>query len=488
MESMTSVKKRFDDLGLSYWIDVFNTKTINPEQTVISPPYDGMDESGIVVFLSSARSNKSSRIKGLIQHARSIGKEIFPIYIDDAPVNEELNIPNPDFNFSTQEDAIETGLKPICDILGKPFQGKRNVAKPQYEVFISYSRKDINKVRKIKAEIERVTGVPCWMDMEGIEGGVEFEEVIVSAIDKSRVVLFIMSEGALKSEGAKQEIRYAKKTGKKLVPVNIDNSKLEGWFLFTFAGIDIIDYNNKDQKEKLFSNIREWIKPQGGKTERPEETGETDLPIAQSNKKKFWLISLFVLLLSIVAAGLHFMRGTDPELAVASPTPVDLGLPSGTLWGDRNVGASGPIDHGKLYSWGDVTEKDEFHEYDYKNKPKVSQIRGTKYDVAAKLHAHWVTPSKKEFQELIDNCKWVRTKLGCKIIGPNGNSIFLPYAGRSYSAVPEYVGQYAYYWTSDGKVRESEGISVRFPTVNYAAFESVPAYSGRSVRPVYKTK
>ena len=34
---------------------------------------------------------------------------------------------------------------------------------------------------------------------------------------------------------------------------------------------------------------------------------------------------------------------------------VDLGLPSGTLWADRNVGATSPEDYGFYFQWGDVT-------------------------------------------------------------------------------------------------------------------------------------
>lgn len=35
-------------------------------------------------------------------------------------------------------------------------------------------------------------------------------------------------------------------------------------------------------------------------------------------------------------------------------TPVDLGLPSGTLWADFNVGASKPSEPGNYYGWGET--------------------------------------------------------------------------------------------------------------------------------------
>ena len=36
---------------------------------------------------------------------------------------------------------------------------------------------------------------------------------------------------------------------------------------------------------------------------------------------------------------------------------VDLGLPSGTLWANKNVGASSESDNGILFIWGDITGK-----------------------------------------------------------------------------------------------------------------------------------
>lgn len=39
------------------------------------------------------------------------------------------------------------------------------------------------------------------------------------------------------------------------------------------------------------------------------------------------------------------------------PKYVDLGLPSGTLWADRNVGAAAPEAIGGYYAWGETEEK-----------------------------------------------------------------------------------------------------------------------------------
>ena len=54
----------------------------------------------------------------------------------------------------------------------------------KYDVFISYSRKDLERVKAIKAEIEQATGARCWMDLEGIESGVpHFTQAIIDGIE-----------------------------------------------------------------------------------------------------------------------------------------------------------------------------------------------------------------------------------------------------------------------------------------------------------------
>lgn len=77
-------------------------------------------------------------------------------------------------------------------------------------IFISYSRKDLDKVKPIKEELE-TTGFSCWMDLEGIESGSEeFTEYIANAIEQSRVLLFFLSGTSQKSRWSLNELRVAR--------------------------------------------------------------------------------------------------------------------------------------------------------------------------------------------------------------------------------------------------------------------------------------
>ena len=116
---------------------------------------------------------------------------------------------------------------------------------------------------------------------------------------------------------------------------------------------------------------------------------------------------------------------------------IDLGLPSGTKWATCNVGANIPEEYGYYYAqWDETITKSEYTEYNiipygYYN---LDYIRGNpNYDVARKWGGSWRLPTREEIIELMENCTWKWTTQnnvnGCKVTGPNGNSIFLPAAG-----------------------------------------------------------
>jgi hypothetical protein len=92
----------------------------------------------------------------------------------------------------------------------------------KYEIFLSYSRRDLEQVKAIKDELEQATGVNCWMDLDGIESGEQFVNVIISAINRSDALLFMMSEASMQSEWALDELDFAKR--KK--PFLLSNSSL----------------------------------------------------------------------------------------------------------------------------------------------------------------------------------------------------------------------------------------------------------------------
>jgi len=137
-------------------------------------------------------------------------------------------------------------------------------------------------------------------------------------------------------------------------------------------------------------------------------------------------------------------------------TYVDLGLPSGTLWADRNVGASSPEDYGDYFAWGETTTKsnyilstlkygedsdgEKFSKYNTQSKygsvDNKTNLERTDDAATANWGSDWCMPKLQQFKELKDNCTWTWTTLngknGYEVKGINGNSLFLPAAGHRY--------------------------------------------------------
>lgn len=150
---------------------------------------------------------------------------------------------------------------------------------------------------------------------------------------------------------------------------------------------------------------------------------------------------------------------------------VNLGLPSGTLWADRNVGADSPEDYGDYFAWGETSTKNTY-DWDTYKWCRGSSDTMTKYctkrsygtvdnktvldleDDAAYVNmgADWRMPTYDELKELCSQCTWTWTiqngTNGYKVTGPNGNSIFLPAAGNRNGSGLGYAGFAGYYWSA----------------------------------------
>ena len=134
-------------------------------------------------------------------------------------------------------------------------------------------------------------------------------------------------------------------------------------------------------------------------------------------------------------------------------TLIDLGLPSGTLWADRNVGADKPEGYGDYFRFGEtVPFTENSTTYNLENIKKG--IAGTDKDAATTiLGVQYRMPTFEQIEELVKFCSWKWTQIngvnGTMLIGPNGNSIFFPASGlRDYCYGSLHgVGSYVCNWS-----------------------------------------
>lgn len=183
---------------------------------------------------------------------------------------------------------------------------------------------------------------------------------------------------------------------------------------------------------------------------------------------------------------------------------IDLGLPSGLLWATSNVGVRTPEKYGIYFAWGE-TEGTRCSMDSYKfgtvflKKYNTKDTWGSTLDNKTVLELSddaanvkwggcWRMPTVNEWKELQSECTWIWTTLnevsGRKVIGPNGNSIFLPAAGAREDISIRNAGEYGYYWSSS--------LNKEIPSfayyMNFGSSRLEVGYGGRyignSVRPV----
>lgn len=130
-----------------------------------------------------------------------------------------------------------------------------------------------------------------------------------------------------------------------------------------------------------------------------------------------------------------FNKPCDPYEAV------DLGLPSGTKWANKNIGACEPMDNGLYFAWGEVEgyEKgdtsitDDWAHYRWYNTTtsaltKYAKAVDNKYELDlsddaayVNMGSNWKMPTYKQCQELISNT----TSIGIENYNGTGKKVIL---------------------------------------------------------------
>lgn len=138
-----------------------------------------------------------------------------------------------------------------------------------YDVFISYSRKDYvdgNKNIIAGNAITRLTkafdknGISYWIDEKGIYSGDRFAKLIANSIKGCKVFLFVSSESSNASEWTVGEIAVAREYKKKIIPFRIDDSPYNENVIVYLAPIDYASYVESPEKsiKKVVESITEY--------------------------------------------------------------------------------------------------------------------------------------------------------------------------------------------------------------------------------------
>ena len=365
----------------------------------------------------------------------------------------------------------------------------------KYDVFISYSRRDLEVVREfVEGLLAQMPDLDCFFDITGIGPTDIFDDKIIDAIDNSSYVLYFLSPNSMKSKWTKEEVMYAKNCKKKVIPILLSGAQLDGWFLFHFGRINYTEISNAEQVKKLINSLSTWTNKKIVEQEPPVVDGGFESGRSSANnvgivgrtmrvimaiKKLIGIIllllgSFFLCVILISECGKDSVDSTD-YISLADSTEngygyVDLGL--SVKWATCNVGASQPEEYGNYFAWGETSPKSTYNwsTYnwcigDYYDMAKycTSSREGTVdnktqlelSDDAARANwgGSWRMPTDDELTELKEKCTWTWTTQngvkGYKVTSKtNGRSIFLPAAGLCCVYRLYDTGSGGDYWSS----------------------------------------
>lgn len=185
-----------------------------------------------------------------------------------------------------------------------------------HDIFISYSREDKEIVLPLIDKINKEVGTQCWIDLEGIESGEQFETKIIQAIDSAQIVLFVLSDNSLKSDWTKREVYYAEQKKKKIIPVVIDGKGLRDWFMFHFQNVDYIEAKSDEQSKKLVRDLRKRL----NREEIPDKGEEIK---KKSKLKLLWMVLGVIIVASVLFAAFYKPKATIEMGAGFSVSPTN---------------------------------------------------------------------------------------------------------------------------------------------------------------------
>ena len=321
----------------------------------------------------------------------------------------------------------------------------------QYDVFISYSRKDMAVANRLCEALDKL-GVSYWID-RNLHGAANFLSEITRYIRNCKVVVFIASPNSAQSEWAQKEILFALKHKKEIIPYRIGNFRFE----------------DNDELDFVFTNVQ-WIESESDVASALKELGcafgttpaptpvptpaptpvptpaPTPVPTPQPPRKpvnwKKWIkggtISALAVALMVLFAYALFVPDTthsDSEITYAPYKVGDYyndGVKEGVVF---EVSADGK--HGKIVSmkrssegllWAsDSAEQKRLIGADSEtdgayNMAKVKAISGwqSKYPAfkwCADLGEGWYLPSKEELRTIFRNEDKLNSNLTDKLLG-----------------------------------------------------------------------
>jgi hypothetical protein len=180
-----------------------------------------------------------------------------------------------------------------------------------HKIFISYSRKDIDFVRKLAGDLEKV-GYDVWWDLTDLRGGDDWPRVIPVAIEESQTFVIVLSPNSVVSDWVEKEYTHALSLRKKVIPIMLQRSSVP----FALNTINYVDFTPEDYP----ANFNHLLTALGYTGERPVVTPL--IPTLPNTLRKYAIpIGIGALILLGILGAVLFSPTPPPETPTPSSVP-----------------------------------------------------------------------------------------------------------------------------------------------------------------------
>jgi len=114
------------------------------------------------------------------------------------------------------------------------------------KIFISYSRKDVDFVRKLAGDLEKA-GYDVWWDLTDLRGGDDWVKTIPAAIASSQHVIVVLTPDSVESEWVRKEYTQALSLRKKIIPILLKATSVP----FALNTINFVNFTSGDYEDRF---------------------------------------------------------------------------------------------------------------------------------------------------------------------------------------------------------------------------------------------
>ncbi len=189
-----------------------------------------------------------------------------------------------------------------------------------HDVFVSYASQDAPVANAVVAALER-NGLRCWIAPRDVSPGTLYADVIIRAINGTKVLVLVLSENSVSSPHVGKEIERASAKGRPIIALRTDAKPLTPaleYFLSESQWIDVGAGGPEAAESKLVEAVRRLIA-------HPSGTMPPAAAIVSGAKRRF--NGPVVALITVIAAALAYIvvdkvwRAKPASVAITEVAP-----------------------------------------------------------------------------------------------------------------------------------------------------------------------